>query len=227
MTESPFSRLAGLERLAKPAPRIQPGERCEMCGTPVADEHSHVADLENRGVLCACRACYLLFTHQGASVGRYRAIPERYRYDPAPNLAAHQWDELQIPVRLAFFFHNSGLGQDVCFYPGPGGAMESELPLDSWATILAENPEFADLAPDVEALLVQRADRRPGAHTEGAPERGDFEFFGVPIDACYELVGLVRMNWKGFDGGQEAWAAIDHFFARLREQSIPVRGGVS
>jgi hypothetical protein len=213
---SPFSGIAGLERLVRPAQKVRPGERCEMCGEPVADEHSHLADLANRSVLCACRPCYLLFTHRGASGGRYRAIPERYRYDPNPVLTAQQWDALQIPVRIAFFFNNSTVGSNVCFYPGPGGAMESELELDSWSTILAENPAFADLAPDVEALLVQRQDRNEG---EG------FEFFGVPIDACYELVGLVRMNWKGFDGGQEAWREINGFFQRLRDQSTVVGGG--
>jgi hypothetical protein len=214
---SPFGGLAGLERLARPVPKIRPGERCEMCGEPVPDDHSHVADIQNRSVMCACRACYLLFTSRGASGGKYRAIPDRYRYDPAPGLTDVQWAELQIPVRIAFFFHNSVEERDVCFYPGPGGAMESLLPLDAWTTILADNPEFTDLAPDVEALLVQRAPKG----SEG------FEFFGVPIDACYELVGLVRMNWKGFDGGQEAWHAINGFFERLRERSTVVGGGVS
>jgi hypothetical protein len=215
---SPFSGLAGLERLARPVPKIRPGERCEMCGEQVPDEHSHVADIENRSVMCACRACYLLFTSRGAAGGKYRAIPDRYRYDPAPGLTDVQWSELQIPVRIAFFFRNSVEDRDVCFYPGPGGAMESLLPLDAWATILADNPEFADLAPDVEALLVQRSPSEPG-------RPGDFEFFGVPIDACYELVGLVRMNWKGFDGGQEAWRAIDGFFDGLRQRSTVVGGG--
>ena len=46
-----------------------------------------------------------------------------------------------------------------------------------------------------------------------------FECYLVPIDACYELVGLVRMHWKGFDGGQEAWEAIDGFFDAVRERS--------
>ena len=45
----------------------------------------------------------------------------------------------------------------------------------------------------------------------------------MPIDACYELVGHVRLHWKGFDGGQEAWAAIEGFFARLQERARPVR----
>jgi len=68
---------------------------------------------------------------------------------------------------------------------------------------------MTDLTPDVEALLVQRAG-------EG------FECFLVPIDACYELVGLVRMHWKGFDGGEEAWEAIGGFFDAVRERSREV-----
>jgi hypothetical protein len=49
--------------------------------------------------------------------------------------------------------------------------------------------------------------------------RGVNETFIVPIDACYELAGLVRRNWRGFDGGEEAAGAIDGFFARIRERS--------
>ena len=47
----------------------------------------------------------------------------------------------------------------------------------------------------------------------------------VPIDACYRLVGLVRMHWRGFDGGSEAWAAIDAFFAELNERARRLEGG--
>jgi hypothetical protein len=79
--------------------------------------------------------------------------------------------------------------------------------------VVAANPAMTDLAPDVEALLVRRT--------------GDgFECYLVPIDACYELVGLVRLHWKGFDGGQEAWEAIDGFFDAVRERSRPVAGEV-
>ena len=45
------------------------------------------------------------------------------------------------------------------------------------------------------------------------------ECFLVPIDACYELVGIVRRHWKGFQGGEEAWRAIEGFFAGLRARS--------
>jgi hypothetical protein len=194
---------------AREKPRAAPGEACEMCAEPIGDGHSHVVNLDSRNILCTCRACYLLFTHQGAAGGRYRAVPDRYLHDPSFKLDDVQWEALQIPVRVAFFFDNSAMGQVVAFYPSPAGATESLLPLEAWADVVAANPALTDLAPDVEALLVQRTG-------EG------FECFLIPIDACYELVGLVRMHWKGFDGGQEAWEAIDGFFDRLREQSRPL-----
>ena len=190
-------------------PRAAPGEACEMCAEPIGDGHSHVVNLDSRQILCTCRACWLLFTHHGAAGGRYRAVPDRYLFDAGFKLGEGAWEELQIPVRVAFFFHNSDLGKVAAFYPSPAGATESLLSLEAWAGVVAANPVMTDLAPDVEALLVRRAG-------EG------FECYLVPIDACYELVGLVRMHWKGFDGGEEAWAAIDGFFDAVRERSRPL-----
>ena len=43
----------------------------------------------------------------------------------------------------------------------------------------------------------------------------------MPIDVCYELVGTMRMTWRGFDGGQEARAAMDEFFAMVESRSRP------
>ena len=64
-----------LQRLRAPVPLPRPGERCEMCTAEVADEHGHVVDLENRGLMCACRPCYLLFSSGGAGGKRFRAVP--------------------------------------------------------------------------------------------------------------------------------------------------------
>jgi hypothetical protein len=192
--------------LAREQPRAAPGEACELCAEPLGDAHSHVVNLDSRQIMCTCRACWLLFTHGGAAGGRYRAVPDRYLHDPAFRLDDGRWEALQIPVRVAFFFHNSDLGRVAAFYPSPAGATESLLPLEAWAEVVAANPALADLDPDVEAVLVRRSE-------------GGFECYLVPIDACYELVGLVRMHWKGFDGGQEAWEAIDGFFDAVRERS--------
>ena len=43
----------------------------------------------------------------------------------------------------------------------------------------------------------------------------DGDVYLVPIDACYELVGRLRMLWRGFDGGQEAREFVDEFFAGI------------
>jgi hypothetical protein len=198
--------LAGLQRLRQPAPARPAVERCDLCGEQVPPGHSHVADLDKRAVRCACQGCYLLFTHPGAARGRFKAIPQRYRYEPAPQLTAEQWAALGIPVRIAFFFHHSSLGQYVCHYPGAGGAAEATIPQQTWTDVLAANPSVADLEPDVEALLVWRRDDR------------SFEAFAVPIDACYELAGLVRIGWKGAHGGSAVWADIEAFLGRLRDR---------
>jgi hypothetical protein len=190
---------------AKPDTRPA-GEICELCNEAIPAEHPHVVNLESRALQCSCRPCYMLFTERGAGGGRYASVPERYLHDRDFSLTDAQWDEFQIPVRMAFFFVNSVLGKTVAFYPSPAGATESMLPDDTWGEIMAANPLFATIEPDVEALLVYRRDRA-------------YECFLVPIDACYELVGHVRKNWKGFDGGEEAWAAIDGFFDGLRSRS--------
>jgi hypothetical protein len=187
-----------------------PEQRCELCAAAVGSEHAHVVDLSNRGIRCACRPCWLLFTWDGAGGRRYLAVPERHRYDPEFTLTEAQWDELQIPVAMAFLFHSSAAGRTVAFYPSPAGAIESLLPLSMWDDVLRANPGAAGLAPDVEALLLRRQHDR-------------FEAYLVPIDTCYRLVGLVRTTWRGFDGGEQARQAIEDFFADLRRAAAAAR----
>jgi hypothetical protein len=189
--------------MSRPKPR---GECCEMCGVDINDEHQHVSNIETRSLLCTCRPCYLLFVHDGAGRGNYRAVPDRYLTDPDFQLSEGQWEQLQVPVAMAFFFYNSALGRIIAQYPSPAGATESLLDLAAWETITAENPLAAALDRDVEALIVYRS-------------RAGNESYLVPIDVCYELVGRVRMHWSGFDGGPEARADIADFFARVKARS--------
>jgi hypothetical protein len=203
--------LSVLQRIreSRPAPKPRPGERCEMCTEAVPDRHDHIVDLDQRSLLCTCRGCYLLFTVDGAGGSRYRAVPDRFLSFPDFRLSAGQWDALQIPVSVAFFFLNSTLNRVAAFYPSPAGATESLLSLDTWDDVVAANPQLATLAPDVEAFLVRTA----------GPDRGTTECFLVPIDACYELVGHLRRLWRGFDGGAEAHDALDSFFAGVRNRA--------
>ncbi len=186
------STLSALRRFVNPAKAQNPGEVCEMCAVAISSEHSHVVNVESRSLKCSCRACYLLFTREGATQGKYRAVPDRYLYDPSFQLTDAEWEDLQIPVRIAFFFYNSSIGRVAAFYPSPAGATESLLPLDAWRKLSASNPLLSALAPDVEALLVYGRNQQR------------FDCFIVPIDAWYELTGLIRRRWKGFDGGEEA-----------------------
>jgi hypothetical protein len=202
--------LAVLQRIraTRPRPVVRAGERCELCTEEINDEHGHLVDLHARNLLCACRGCYLLFTSYGAGGAHYRAVPDRYVAFPDFQLSAGQWDSLQIPVSVAFFFLNSALDRVAGFYPGPAGATESELSLDTWEEVVAANPQLATLQPDVEAFLVR-----------ARPNQGGAECFLVPIDACYELVGQLRRLWRGFDGGPDAHGELDAFFDRVRAKA--------
>ncbi|HWD08093.1 MAG TPA: DUF5947 family protein [Actinomycetota bacterium] len=190
-------------------PRPRPGEACELCATPVSAEHDHVVNVETRELKCVCRACYLLFTKEGAAQGKFRAVPDRYLVDPYFQLDKGTWEQIQIPVSMAFFFYNSSLERFVAFYPSPAGATESLLDLDAWREVMAANPSFEGLLPDVEALIVKAEEDR-------------FECYLVPIDSAYELTAVVRMNWKGFSGGEEVWDNIESFFSTLRGRSAVV-----
>ena len=44
----------------------------------------------------------------------------------------------------------------------------------------------------------------------------------MPIDACYELAGRMRMHWRGFDGGTEARQSIAEFLDGVRARARPL-----
>ncbi len=196
----------------QPGTATAAAEKCEMCATPVPAEHGHVADLEQATLLCACRACYLLFTQEQAGRGRYRAVPDRYLADPASEMSVAEWDELEIPVGLAFFLHSSQRGEVAGFYPSPAGATECRLDLKAWQRLAAAHPLLDAAAVDVEAILISRND-------------SGVECFLVPIDACYELAGRMRLHWRGFDGGSEARASIAEFLGTVRSRARAFRRG--
>lgn len=121
-------------------------------------------------------------------------------------MADATWDELLIPVGMAFFFYSSADGRVMAFYPSPAGPTESLLTLEAWEEVVRDNPVLKEMEPDVEALLVNRL-------------KGAQEYYLTPIDKCYELVGLIRSNWRGLSGGSEVWKEIQDFFDRLKARS--------
>ena len=67
----------------------------------------------------------------------------------------------QIPIGLAFFLPTAPRGGMVALYPSPAGATESELDLDAWEDLCADNPVLDGLEPDAEALIVNRMSDPP------------------------------------------------------------------
>jgi Family of unknown function (DUF5947) len=186
-------------------------ERCDLCGEPIPDEHRHLLDLDTREVSCACRACSLLFDRSAAGGGHLRLIPDRsYRLE-AFELDDLDWEELRIPVDMAFFFRSSREERVMAFYPSPMGPTESLLGLEAWAALEHRNPVLRTLEDDVEALLVNRV-------------RGARRHWIVPIDECYGLVGLIRTRWRGFTGGAEVWREIGRRFEELDRRAKPAGG---
>ncbi|WP_326954483.1 DUF5947 family protein [Amycolatopsis sp. NBC_01286] len=182
-------------------------EKCELCGTPVASRHGHLVDTGRRGLLCACRACFLLFIESHRGDPRYRAVPDRYLWDPERPVAAIDWAGLGIPAGFAFFLRR-GAGV-AAFHPGPAGAAESLVTLDLWTELSAGHPLLAAAEPEVEAILFHDA----GCGTD---------CYLVPVDVCYRLVGTVRRYWTGSDGGPRVHERVDELFEEIRERARPL-----
>ena len=185
-----------LRRFTREKPRA---ERCELCGNGVDAAHPHLVDPQSRELRCACSACAILFD----TGTRWKRVHHRAEYLPDFRLTDAQWDGLLVPIGLAWFFKSSSAGRVVAFYPGPAGATQSMITLDAWETIAAANPILRELETDTEALLANRVGETR-------------DHFRVSIDECYRLVGLLRLHWKGFSGGTEAWEEIGRFFAELK-----------
>lgn len=205
--QSPRLRRLAQTAAAGARPQQQPQEEhCELCGELLPGEHRHLIDIQDRRLLCSCRACSLLFDSRGAGGGHYRLVGDRRVRLADLKLSDQAWDALRIPVEMAFFFRNSAAERVVAFYPSPLGATESRLELSAWEELERENPLLKTLEPDVEALLVNRARGRRGAWL-------------VPIDDCYRLVAVIRTRWRGFSGGKEVWLEIERFFEQLDQQA--------
>lgn len=190
-------------------------ERCDMCSQELRPEHEHLIEPPSRKLVCACDACAILFESQSGT--KYKRVPRRVLFLRDFQLTDAQWDELALPIEMAFFFRRSPQERVIALYPSPAGSMESLLSLEAWAEIESANPVLQQMESDVTALLVNRV-----AHVRSA---GEAEYYLVPIDQCYKLVGLIRSNWRGYSGGTEVWREIDDFFAGLRRKAnSPQRG---
>src|SRR4029453_3109304 len=151
-----------------------------------------------RQILCACEPCIAM----RAGEGDLRPTGTRVLRLDHFVLSDEIWAAFQIPIGLAFFLVSEVAGGVVALYPSPAGATESELYLEAWNELVAANPVLAELEPEVEALVVN-------------PLANPHLYAIVPIDRCYELVGMIKATWEGISGGDAVQNAVDAFFARL------------
>jgi hypothetical protein len=184
-------------------------ERCELCSKELSANHQHLLEPLNRKLVCACDACSILFGNQGQT--KYKRVPRRTRFLADFRLTDSQWDGLMMPINMAFFFKSTPQNRVIALYPSPAGATESLLAFDSWDEIERENPVLLDMEADVEALLVNRI-----GHARGFTGP---EYYIVPVDECFKLVGLIRSRWQGLSGGTEVWRDIAEFFGYLKAKS--------
>ena len=208
-SEGTFSAFSSLRRFAQEESgkaKESAQESCDLCGEPILPEHRHLLNVSSREIMCACRACSILFDKREASEGRYQLVPDRSLYLEDFEMTEVQWESLRVPVEMAFFFYSTPEQRVVAYYPSPMGPTESLLKLSTWEELEVRNPVLKEMEPDVEALLVNRTG-------------GVREHFLVPIDECYRLVGVIRLHWKGLSGGREVWEEIARFFEELKEHS--------
>ena len=135
-------------------------------------------------------------------------VPDRRLRLDRFEVTGDAWDRLRIPVDMAFFFRSSRAGRVMAFYPGPMGATESLLELETRAERVRAHSLRESIEPNGEALLVDRA-------------RGSDRQWLVPIDDCYRLVAVIRTRWRGFSGGNEVWLEIERFFDELDRRAGP------
>jgi hypothetical protein len=186
-------------------------EHCDLCSEAIPADHRHLLDLRNRDLMCVCRACKMLFDRGAAGAGHFKLVPDRRLRVDDLEMDDLAWEELRLPVELAFFFRGSQSNRVMAYYPSPMGATESLLPLDAWEQLERSNPLLLTLEDDVEALLVNRA-------------RGARRHWVVPIDDCFSLVGVIRMHWKGLTGGKDVWEEVGRFCDQLDRRSREASG---
>lgn len=189
--------------------RRRSAERCELCGADISAVHGHLVEMARRKLVCACEACCVLFS--GQSSPKYKRVPRRVCLLTDFHMTDSQWDSLMIPINMAFFFKSSVEEKVAALYPSPAGATESLLTLETWSDIVSENPILNEVESDVEALLVNRV-----AHARGSSPA---EYYLLPIDECYKLVGIIRTQWRGLSGGTEVWQELGRFFKELKSRA--------
>lgn len=198
----PSSLVSKLRKIASPSPEAAI-EKCNFCGRVLSADHRHLVDLSAMKFMCTCEMCMITMAESGI----YKPLPQRHLQLEGFKMSDSLWSDFLIPVNMAFFVFSSGRNGTVAYYPAPTGATESKLKMEPWYQLVQLNPMLRDLTPDLEALLVNRLE------AEG-------QYYIVPIDTCYKLIGMIRVTWKGIFGGKEVNDIIGQFFSDLKERSV-------
>lgn len=187
-----------------------PHGRCELCSLPLAELHRHLFESATKELVCACDGC--AYTFQGVAGTRYKPVPRDARALDDAVASQIPWEQLSLPINLAFFVRDGDTGHVCGYYPSPGGVTKSNLPFDAFDDLFPGAALAENMEDDVEALLVNRLTQKT-------------EAFIVPIDRCYELAGLIRIHWRGFSGGEDMRQEMEAFFNGIRSTAGPIRAG--
>lgn len=233
---APGGRLRGLLRRPYPpaagtakADADAGAERCDLCAEKVPERHRHMLEADRSAVLCTCGPCALLFGQSAAGGRNYLLLPERRLRLGGFRIDAMLWARLGVPVGLAFFVRDGASGQVSVGYPSPLGVTRSAVGPEVWEEVTRGYPESAEIADDVEALLVHRTNSTDGTNGAGGAGGADGtdatnvtdEHWIVPLDDCYRLAAVVRTHWRGLSGGPEVREHIGAFFAGLTPPAEP------
>ncbi len=108
-----------------------------------------------RKLVCSCEPCAILFS--GRQGGRYRRVPRDVESLPEFRLSDDQWEDLHLPINLAFFVESTPAGAGARPLSQPGRRRRIASAARGLAGPRGRRiPRSTELEPDVEALLVNR-----------------------------------------------------------------------
>ena len=166
-----------------------PEESCDLCSAPLDSKACPPSRRRATQVMCACTPCAVLFTD---SMTRFRGISSAdVRHLPDCCLTHEDLGGVGYSDQSCFCVSFQRDRADDCLISKPWGRNRASLPADVWEEIVTHEPRLAKMQDDVQAFLVNRLAE-------------PYQYYMAPIDKCFELVGTVRLYWKGFTGGTES-----------------------
>ena len=101
--------LGVLRQFRGPRRSASRAERCELCSAELIHDHPHLVELVSRQILCACDGCALLF--DGTERLKFKRVSRSIRSLSEFEMTDAEWNNLVIPINLAFFFAPASKGE--------------------------------------------------------------------------------------------------------------------